>query len=156
MSYAKENEEEVPVPPKDPNQKSIFEYLKKIVDAINAKEAQTAHHLDRIATALEKTVNKPSSMGVSSSTPKPPATPVTKAVSKPTSAPSSFLDEVKSAFSTDLQELLKFEDMGGWIRVAPRRFLGSDNFAKIASVIRSLGGEYISAGKDSHFKVTKK
>jgi hypothetical protein len=35
-------------------------------------------------------------------------------------------------------------------------FLGSENFAKIASAVRGMGGEYISAGKDSHFRVPKK
>jgi hypothetical protein len=34
--------------------------------------------------------------------------------------------------------------------------LGSENIAKIASAMRGMGGEYISAGKDSHFRVPKK
>jgi len=34
--------------------------------------------------------------------------------------------------------------------------LGSDNFRRVASIIRDqLSGEYISAGKDSHFRVPK-
>ena len=49
-----------------------------------------------------------------------------------------------------------FEENGKFIIVKPRRFLGSDNFAKIASVVRDLGGEYVSAGRNSHFKITKK
>jgi hypothetical protein len=62
---------------------------------------------------------------------------------------------VKEEFSPELEGMLTFEDKGNYIIVRPRRFLGSDNFAKIASVVRNLGGEYISAGKNSHFKVPK-
>ena len=62
---------------------------------------------------------------------------------------------VKQAFSPELSGMLTFEDHEKFIIVKPRRFLGSDNFAQIASIIRDLGGEYISAGKNSHFKVPK-
>jgi hypothetical protein len=65
------------------------------------------------------------------------------------------IEDVKGAFSSDLEEMLTFEETGDHIVIKPRRFLGSDNFAKIASIVRSLGGEYISAGKNSHFKVPK-
>jgi len=39
--------------------------------------------------------------------------------------------------------------------VKPRKFLGSENFAKIASAIRAIGGQYVSAGKASHFEISK-
>ncbi|MCW4053070.1 MAG: hypothetical protein NWE78_07685, partial [Candidatus Bathyarchaeota archaeon] len=58
-------------------------------------------------------------------------------------------------FSKELEELLTFEDAGGFIKVKPRQYLGSDNFAKIASTIREAGGEYVSAGRDSHFRIPK-
>ena len=41
------------------------------------------------------------------------------------------------------------------IIVKPRQFLGSENFAKIASAIRAIGGQYVSAGKASHFEISK-
>ena len=63
---------------------------------------------------------------------------------------------VKQAFSSELAGMLFFEETGKFVVVKPRRFLGSDNFSKVASVIRELGGEYVSAGKNSHFKVSKK
>lgn len=66
------------------------------------------------------------------------------------------VDEVRIAFSEDLEALLDFEEKSDYIMVKPKQFLGSENFAKIASTIRGLGGEYISAGKDSHFRVPKK
>ena len=73
----------------------------------------------------------------------------------PVKAPSR-IAEVQEAFSEDLRQMLDFRDVGEYIMIAPKRFLGSDNFAKIASTIRELGGEYISAGKDSHFRVPKR
>jgi hypothetical protein len=65
------------------------------------------------------------------------------------------VEDIRGSFSSDLEEMLTFEETGDYIVIKPRRFLGSDNFAKIASIVRSLGGEYISAGKNSHFKVPK-
>ena len=88
-----------------------------------------------------------------------------KAVGAPTAAPAipvaptegmRSVEDVRVSFSSDLEEMLTFEEAGNYIVIKPRRFLGSDNFAKIASIVRNLGGEYISAGKNSHFKVSRK
>jgi hypothetical protein len=65
------------------------------------------------------------------------------------------IEDVRVVFPEDLEVLLSFEEKGDYIMVKPRQFLGSENFAKIASAVRGLGGEYISAGKDSHFRVPK-
>jgi hypothetical protein len=65
------------------------------------------------------------------------------------------VEDIRMMFSKELEELLTFEDAGGFIRVKPRQYLGSDNFAKIASTIREAGGEYVSAGRDSHFRIPK-
>jgi hypothetical protein len=66
------------------------------------------------------------------------------------------IEEIRMVFPEDLEHLLNFEDKGDYIMVKPRQFLGSENFAKIASAVRGMGGEYISAGRDSHFRVPKK
>ena len=66
------------------------------------------------------------------------------------------VDSVKAAFPEDLESRLTFEDKGDKIILKPRQFLGSETFAKIASVVRGLGGEYVSAGKGSHFRIPKK
>jgi hypothetical protein len=58
-------------------------------------------------------------------------------------------------FPEDLENLLSFEEKQDYIMIKPRQFLGSDNFAKIASIIRGIGGDYVSAGKGSHFRVPK-
>lgn len=66
------------------------------------------------------------------------------------------IEDIRMVFPEDLEHLLNFEDKGDYIMVKPRQFLGSENFAKIASTVRGIGGEYISAGRDSHFRVPKK
>jgi hypothetical protein len=82
-----------------------------------------------------------------------PAAP--QAVPAPPTQKKRNMKDVKQAFSSELEGMLLFEEKEKLIIVRPRRFLGSDNFAKIASIIRNLGGEYISAGKKSHFEVPK-
>jgi len=66
------------------------------------------------------------------------------------------IEDIRIAFPEDLESLLSFEEKSDYIIVKPRQFLGSENFAKIASAVRGMGGEYISAGKASHFRVPKK
>ncbi|MEM2104779.1 MAG: hypothetical protein QW717_07835 [Candidatus Bathyarchaeia archaeon] len=66
------------------------------------------------------------------------------------------LDDVKMMFPEDLENLLSFEEKDEYVMIKPRQFLGSENFAKIAQIVRAAGGDYISAGKESHFRVPKK
>ena len=94
------------------------------------------------------------SMAVSQIThpPAQPSAPVSREMhEKPTS-----LEDIRMSFPEDLENLLNFEEKTDYIMIKPRQFLGSENFAKIASTVRGMGGEYISAGKDSHFRVPKK
>jgi len=49
--------------------------------------------------------------------------------------------------------MLMFTPRDYGVEIKPRQFLGSDNFAKIASIVRGAGGQYISAGKDTHFRI---
>jgi hypothetical protein len=89
--------------------------------------------------------------------PQPLATPPTPAPAMPR-APERMqgIEDIKMMFPEDLENLLSFEEKEDFIIIKPRQFLGSENFAKIASVVRGIGGEYISAGKASHFRVPKK
>ena len=88
------------------------------------------------------------------STPAPqPAAPATVA---PAGAKAQNLEEIRIMFPQDLDSMLTFEDKGDYVMIKPKQFLGSENFAKIASTVRGIGGEYISAGRDSHFRVYKK
>ena len=94
------------------------------------------------------------SMAVSQIT-HPPTQP-SAPVSREMHAKQTSLEEIRMSFPEDLDNLLNFEEKNDYIIVKPRQFLGSENFAKIASTVRGMGGEYISAGKDSHFRVPKK
>jgi hypothetical protein len=66
------------------------------------------------------------------------------------------IEDIKMMFPEDLENLLSFEERDDYIIIKPRQFLGSENFAKIASAVRGIGGDYVSAGKGSHFRVPKR
>jgi hypothetical protein len=68
---------------------------------------------------------------------------------------SKALEDVRMMFPEDLDNLLGFEEKDDYILIRPRQFLGPDNFSKIATVVRGAGGEYVSAGKASHFRIPK-
>ncbi|MDH7563999.1 MAG: hypothetical protein QHH24_03830 [Candidatus Bathyarchaeota archaeon] len=87
--------------------------------------------------------------------------PIAAAVPPSLAAPqgqekSKAIEDIKMMFPEELESLLSFEERDDCVIVKPRQFLGSENFAKIASTVRGIGGEYISAGKASHFKIPKK
>ena len=69
---------------------------------------------------------------------------------------SSSIQDVRAKFPQDLEELLNFSFDGKNVIIKPRRFLGSENFAKTVAIVRDLSGEYISTGKNSHFRVPVK
>jgi hypothetical protein len=69
---------------------------------------------------------------------------------------SKLIEDIKMMFPEDLENMLSFEEKDDYIMIKPRQFLGSDNFSKVASVVRGAGGDYVSAGKTSHFRVPKK
>jgi hypothetical protein len=69
---------------------------------------------------------------------------------------SKAVEDIRMMFPDDLEELLSFEEKDDYVIIKPRQFLGSENFSKIASTVRGMGGDYISAGKASHFRVPKK
>jgi len=67
------------------------------------------------------------------------------------------VEDVRRLFPQNLLGLLYFEVSDDYILIKPRQYLGSENFAKIASIVREqLKGEYVSHGKESHFRVPRK
>lgn len=56
-------------------------------------------------------------------------------------------------FPEELRMRLSFFDKGSHIRVEPKHYPGNELSAKIAAVIKDLGGEDVSAGRSSHFRV---
>jgi hypothetical protein len=61
--------------------------------------------------------------------------------------------DIEAQFPEELRELLDFRFADDCMLIKPKKFLGGDLFPKVASIVRAIGGEYISAGTDSHFKV---
>jgi hypothetical protein len=111
--------------------------------------------LSKISEDLRSLSASMKSLAVSQIT-HPTAQAPTPTVSREAPERKKTVEDIRMAFPEDLENLLSFEDKGEYIIIKPRQFLGSENFAKIASAVRGMGGEYISAGRDSHFRVYKK
>jgi hypothetical protein len=128
-------------------EKESLERLVERVDELLVVLNRISEDLRSLSASIKSMV----SSQVAQPTPQAPAT-----VSREVHEKKTAVDDVRLAFPEDLEALLSFQEKGDYIMVKPRQFLGSENFAKIASAVRGLGGEYISAGKDSHFRVPKK
>jgi len=65
------------------------------------------------------------------------------------------IERAQSLFPESLLGKLYFEDAGDSIIIRPRSYLG-DEFREVARIAcDQLGGVYIGAGKNSHFKIPK-
>ena len=65
--------------------------------------------------------------------------------------------DIAAAFPEDLSTLLLFSETETHHIIRPKEYLGKDTFRKVITIIdQQLGGTYVSAGKDSHFRVPKK
>lgn len=143
---------------------------KEKLNQLLAKVEEISVTLNKVSDELKSVSASLKSLAVGQITqpisPKPASTPALapKAPFTPTPPPSPAydsskqrsLDDIRMSFPEDLEARLGFEERGEYIMIKPKQFLGSENFAKIASAVRGMGGEYISAGKDSHFRVPKK
>jgi hypothetical protein len=87
--------------------------------------------------------------------PTPTVAPSPVPAPAPAEAPMRSVKDIRTLFPKELEDMLTFEETGKYIIIKPRQYLGSENFAKIASIVRGTGGEYISAGKESHFRVSR-
>ena len=124
----------------------------KVDDLLNVLNA-IAKDLKEVSQSLKSATGTTTTTTVA---PKPATTAPTTLSPAVASGQKLDITQVKQSFTPELAGMLLFEETGSNIIVKPRRFLGSDNFAKIAQVIREIGGEYVSAGRNSHFKVAKK
>ena len=111
--------------------------------------------LNSVAEDLRQVSGSLKSLAVSQIT-QPAAGPVAPTPATPeVHGKKTSIEDVRMMFPEDLENMLNFEEKQDYIMIKPRQFLGSDNFAKIASIIRGIGGDYVSAGKGSHFRVPK-
>jgi len=104
-----------------------------------------AEDLKELVTTLKSSVRPVPQPSVQ---PPAPSPPVHERIQK--------IEDVRMMFPKELEDMLAFEEEAEYIVVKPRQYLGAENFAKIASIVRGAGGEYISAGKESHFRIPKK
>lgn len=70
-----------------------------------------------------------------------------------TADPPTEFEGIKMMFPEYLENLLFFTEKDGKMIIKPRQFLGTENFTKIVSIVRGIGGTYVSAGKESHFEL---
>ncbi len=124
-------------------EKEKLERLVERVDELLVLLSKISEDLRSVSASIKSTVGLP----VTQPAPQTPAT---------VSHERKSIEDIRIAFPEDLESLLSFEEKSDYIIVKPRQFLGSENFAKIASAVRGMGGEYISAGRESHFRVPKK
>jgi hypothetical protein len=125
--------------------KDVFEDLKTV--SASLKSMAVGQITAKPAAAQSSARSAPAS-----STPKA----VAPANSAATTPKSQSIVDIHDMFPPELDNMLLFEDKGDYVMIKPKGFLGSENFAKIASTVRGIGGEYFSAGRDSHFRISKK
>jgi len=128
--------------------KEKLNQLLEKVDALGVTLSKISEELRSISASMK-------SLAVGQIT-QPPVAQVPMPVPREVSSKQRSLDDIRMSFPEELESRLTFEEKGDFIIIKPKQFLGSENFAKIASAVRGMGGEYISAGKDSHFRVPKK
>jgi hypothetical protein len=142
---------------KDLEGRKIMSEEKEKVEKLTERIDELLIILNSVAEDLRQVSGSLKSLAVSQIT-QPAAAPV------PTPAPvapevygeKKSIEDIRMMFPEDLESMLSFEEKEDYLVIKPRQFLGSDNFAKIASIVRGIGGEYVSAGKGSHFRVPKK
>ena len=121
------------------------------VEELNVKLTKILEEMKGVSTSLRSASGQPAQPASAA-----PATPAAAAPASSTGTKLRTVDEIRMSFPEELESLLGFEDKGDYIIIKLMGFLGSEKFAKIASAVRGMGGEYISAGKESHFRVPKK
>jgi hypothetical protein len=140
---------------KDLKGRTIMSLDKEKVENLTRRVDELVVILNGIMEDLRQVSASLKSIAVSQFTKPITAPPISHALPQ---APekSKALEDVKMMFPDDLENLLNFEEKDDYIIIRPRQFLGSENFSKIASTVRGMGGDYVSAGKASHFRIPKK
>jgi hypothetical protein len=128
----------------------------KMLNSLFSKAAATPQSFQSTATPTAPT---PTTIGAP--TPVASPTPSTQATPAPTTAPptaekSPRIKEILTGLEPVKDLLIIDTDSSAmFVIVRPSGFLGSEKFASVASAIRQLGGTYVSAGRNSHFTITK-
>jgi len=65
------------------------------------------------------------------------------------------ISSISETFPPDLAGRVYFEQTDKYVLVKPREYLDTEKFRKIYEVVQEHGGEYVSAGKDSHWRIPR-
>jgi len=66
------------------------------------------------------------------------------------------IERISSLMPEDLVKTVTFLDEGDIIKIKPKQYLGAETFARLAANLKdNFDGEYVSQGRDSHFKIKK-
>jgi hypothetical protein len=72
------------------------------------------------------------------------------------SKPTLTLENAPNLFNPEIAKHLKFSlQNNDTIIITPTHYLGKENFRQIAKQIKTLGGGYVSQGKNSYFWIPK-
>lgn len=105
---------------------------------------------ENIPKGLQAAVKDQFNQPAATTTTQPQPTPYTP--TKPTGLHT--IQDIRMMFPEDLDALLSFEEKPDRIvYIKPKQFLTSERFSKVFSIVRGLGGNYVSQGKDSRFEV---
>ncbi len=63
------------------------------------------------------------------------------------------IQKVKERFLDKWIERIEFLHQENFIIVKTKQYLNTDDFEELRGIVKGFGGEYVSAGKDSHFKI---
>jgi hypothetical protein len=141
---------------KDLEGRKVMSEEKEKVEKLTEKIDELLIILNSVAEDLRQVSGSLKSLAISQIT-QPAPSPAAAAPATPeVYGKKTSIEDIRMMFPEDLENLLSFEEKQDYIMIKPRQFLGSDNFAKIASIVRGIGGDYVSAGKGSHFRVPKK
>lgn len=106
-------------------------------------EIMKADALISIAQSLEKIVEKLGTNQVVNQATGTQNSPVISVASIESVIPEEVKDSITITENTDR------------FIIKSKKFLGTENFAKLGSALRSINGRYISAGKESRFEIMK-
>ena len=94
-------------------------------------------------------------LGLPDYTPKGIQLPKETVSDKPAFDPDNPIDQLLLRAPDGIEQLLHFEDKGDYIQAKTKRYLPPNDFSRVASWVKSLRGDYISAKQDSHFRIPK-
>lgn len=134
-----------------PTMGEVLMYIGKQAHDTNGKLDTLIGKMDTFIELLKRPVQIPSQV-VNNATAQSPLIPQIQAQA----SADPKLEKIKLALA-EFSSLLEFDSASSNMvyLIRAKQFLGSENFAKIASIVRGLGGSYVSQGKQSHFEVSK-